>query len=153
MRLPSAGGELDEQFNASAACRQLYHELSYHTLALQDPYFLHQLAVDAYAAQHGGPRVKPIAVTFALVGLYLVWDRDFTGRQVQRVHMALAPTSKEWPRFVAPATRDWLTVRHAVDSPDGEKSEAIREWSRSVWEIWKPEEGRIAELLRAKVGL
>jgi hypothetical protein len=151
--LPAADDNLDERFNASAACRALYHDVLYSTLALQDPAFTHQVAVDAYAAQHAGPRVKPISTTFALVGLYLVRERGFTGRQVQRVHMALAPKSKEWPRFLPPDDRTWLTVQHPAGSPDERKVDAIREWSRSVWQIWKPENERIAALLRTHLGL
>jgi len=150
--LPPDGGDLDERFNAAAACWTLYHELLYYTLAIRDPAFIHQVAVDAYAAQHAGPRVKPISTAFALVGLYLVWERDFTGRQVQQVHMALAPMSKTWPSFSPPSDRAWLTVQHPAASRDQSKVDAIQEWSRSVWHVWKPEEERIAELLRAYLG-
>jgi hypothetical protein len=151
--LPATGGELDERFNATAACRALYHEVLYATLALQDPEFTHQVAIDAYAAQHAGPHVKPITVAFALVGLYLVWERGFTGRQVQRVHTALAPKTKAWPRFSAPDACPWLTVQHPAASPDERRVEAIREWSHSVWQVWKPEEERIASLLQMYLGL
>lgn len=145
--LRSNSVELDERFDASVACRELYDEVLYYTLSLGDRYFTHQLAVDAYAAQHVGPHTKAITTTFALVGLYLVWERGFTGKQVQRVHMALARKSREWPQFSPPTNRNWLTVQHAAESPDEGKQEAIHDWSRSVWERWKYEEERIAELL------
>ena len=34
----------------------------------------HQTSVDAYAAQHVGPQMRPMTVCFALNGLYLVLD-------------------------------------------------------------------------------
>lgn len=52
--------------------------------------FVHQEAVDAYAAQHPGKAPKLIARWFALVGLHLAIDRGMTGRAVQRAHGRLA---------------------------------------------------------------
>jgi hypothetical protein len=149
----SADATLDEHLNASGACRALMHELTYYTLALADPYFIHQVAVDAYAAQHVGPQVKPISTAFALAGLYLVFERDFTGRQVQRVHMEMARRQKEWPRFERPAERRVMTVRDVVLSPDSDKQAAIRAWAQQVWSLWKREEDRIAALLQSRLGL
>lgn len=148
LALPSADGALDDQFSASAACRELMYELTYYTLALGDSYFIHQLAVDAYAAQHVGPAVKPISAAFALVGLYLVFERGFTGRQVQRAHMEIARHKQEWPRFEPPQMKAAMTVRDVLGVPDGEKQDAIRAWARSLWETWKGEENRISAILK-----
>lgn len=147
-QLYSESHELDDRANASQACRDLYHTLSYYTLSLGDFYFIHQLAVDAYAAQHYGPRVKPIGITFALVGLYLVNERDYTGRQVQRVHMALAKKSKVWPSFRAPKEKAALTVQDVVRVPDEQKQEMIKKWHVSVWDVWNSESELIAHLLK-----
>lgn len=145
--LPTADGRLDPQLNASAACRDLMYDLTYYTLALGDAFFIHQVAIDTYAAQHAGPDVKPISTAFGLVGLYLVCERDLTGKQVQRVHMEMGRHKQEWPRFEPPEMSAAMTIRDVLQTPDSEKSEAIREWARSVWETWKPEEGRIVALL------
>jgi hypothetical protein len=48
-----------------------YHALCSYTLARRDAEFIHQHVVDAYMAQRADERTKPIALTFALVGLYL----------------------------------------------------------------------------------
>jgi hypothetical protein len=69
----------------------LYHELSCYTLAHPDPSFIHQHIVDAYTAQHARETTKPIALVFALIGLYLHVEKNFTGRQVQRFHMITSP--------------------------------------------------------------
>jgi hypothetical protein len=146
---PDDSGQIDDRFYASAACRALFNTLSYYTLAQQDSFFIHQVAVDAYTAQHTGPGTKPMTVLFSLAGLYLVNERAFTGHQVQRVHMALARMAREWPRFEPRSDRSWLTVHHPVSAPEDRKRDAIMAWSRSVWEVWKPEEARVAGVLRA----
>ena len=48
-----------------------YEELQYYTLGHGDHTFIHQHAVDAWAAQHADHNTKPITLAFALVGLYL----------------------------------------------------------------------------------
>ena len=100
MRCTGCGAEMRDD---AAGCLGLYHELSVHTLSDRDPTFPHQLAVDAYAAQHAGAAPKPITTAFALIGLYLVNERGFTGRQAQRAHMFLGRRRQEWPRFSPPA--------------------------------------------------
>ncbi len=148
IQLESANSELDDKVNASRACRDLYHLLTYYTTSLGDFYFIHQLAVDAYLAQHHRQQVKPIGITFALVGLYLVNERGYTGKQVQRVHMALANKNKVWPQFSVPKLRAALTVKDVVEAPDEEKQVMIKRWHASVWDIWKSERGTIAGLLK-----
>lgn len=67
------------------------------TLALRlshgDAFFIHQVAVDAYAAQHAGPASKTITIAFALIGLCLLLERGYTGKAVQRAHMH-SPTDR-----------------------------------------------------------
>ena len=50
--LNSKNNLLEKDFNASSACRELYYQLSYYTLALQYEDFSHQLILDTYAGQH-----------------------------------------------------------------------------------------------------
>jgi hypothetical protein len=153
LTVPAGDARLAEGFQASAACREVYLRLTGRTLELRDPGFVHQLAVDAYAAQHYGPPVKPITITFALVGLYLANERSFTGRQVQRTHMALARRRGDWPAFPPVTARAALTVGDVVDYPVPELAAAIRRWSGAVWAIWRHEQGTIAGLLRSRLGI
>src|SRR5260370_7428721 len=118
LMLPSAEEQLDDRYYASAACRQLYDELSAYTLSLQDADFLHQFAVDTYAAQHAGAVVKPIGITFALVGLYLASDHHYTLRQEQKPHILLPRTPKQWPRFRLPGAKPSLTVLDVLNTPE-----------------------------------
>jgi hypothetical protein len=133
------------------ACRALYHQLTAETLSDADPSFPHQLAVDAYAAQHPGASSKPITTAFALIGLHLVCERGFTGRQVQSAHMQLARRRQEWPRFQSPARRGAVTVADVLAAGGDKRNEALSRWVRSVWAAWESEHGRVAALVRERL--
>ena len=139
LRLPGLrGGAPAPQVNASAECQRLCHELSLYTLSHGDPFFIHQVAVDAYAAQHAGPASKPIAIAFALIGLCLLLERGYTGKAVQRAHMGLANRSKRWPSFDPPAHRGNVTVADVLRVvPGSERDTAIMRWASSVWAAWE----------------
>ena len=120
MRLPRLeDGVTNPQVNASAECQRLCHELSLYTLSQGDEFFIHQVAVDAYAAQHAGPASKPITVAFALIGLCLLLERNHTGKAVQRAHMRLANRSKQWPLFDPPAQKGSVTVANVLSTEPG----------------------------------
>jgi hypothetical protein len=87
-----------------------YNELCYYTLAHRDPSFIHQHVVDAFAAQHADEKTKPIKLTFALVGLYLHVEKQFSGKRVQQVHMDLARQKRPWPSFALPSKRGSQTA-------------------------------------------
>lgn len=126
-----------------------YHELQAYTLTHSDPAFIHQYVVDAWTAQHADEQTRPIALTFALVGLYLHVEKGYTGRQVQRVHMALARRRRRWPEFVLPRQRGAITVRQVMAAPAGpERDRAIDAWCASVWEAFRDNQEEVAELLR-----
>ena len=70
------------------------------TLCRSHPAFIHQFVVDAFTAQHADEASKPIAVAFALVGLYLAVERQFSSRQIRLAHMKRARRSgfASWKR-------------------------------------------------------
>ena len=138
----------DEQFNAIIGCRESCYELSYYTLELKDPFFIHQLVVDAYAAQHTGPFVKSISTAFALVGLYLYNEKNYTGRQIQLAHMELANKSKSWPHFDSPHSKHWMTVKDVLALSDIAKEDAIKQWSSTVWDVWRSQEYKVKEIMK-----
>ena len=113
------------------------------TLSLRDTDFIHQHVVDVWAAQHADGNAKPIGTAFALIGLYLHVEKDYTGKQVQRVHMHLGQPHgrgrgrKQWPRFPLPADRGHITVIDVMASPESERASAIDAWCRCVWECWR----------------
>jgi hypothetical protein len=115
-----------------------FHELCYYTLAHRDPSFIHQHVVDAFAAQHADAGTKPIKLTFALVGLYLHVEKQFSGKGVQQVHMELARQKRDWPSFALPHDRGTITVADVLATPAGsERDMAIHAWCASVWKAFR----------------
>ncbi|HKD24938.1 MAG TPA: DUF5946 family protein [Xanthobacteraceae bacterium] len=126
-----------------------YHELSYYTLAHGDPSFIHQYVVDAYTAQCASESSKPIAIVFALIGLYLAVEENRSGKDVQRIHMRLAKKRREWPRFALPQRRGTITVSDVLAAPAGaERDDMIRQWCASVWAAWAESHAEVRALLR-----
>jgi hypothetical protein len=148
--LPKSDEPTNQRVNASAECWSLYGELTGYTVMLGDLTFIHQHFVDTYQAQHPGAPTKPIAVAFGLIGLYLACEKDYTGRQVQHMHMLLANRSKIWPSFTPPAHLGALTIRDALQSPPGAmRDAAIMRWAASVWDAWRAEHERVKSLIAA----
>lgn len=131
-----------------------YNELAFYTLSHPDPAFLHQHLVDAYTAQHADETTKPIAIVFALIGLYLSTEKSFTGKQVQRVHMQLAKRRKVWPRLEPPSELEAITAAEVLAVPPGDdRDEMIRRWCASVWEAWGVHQGLIRRLVRDELDI
>ena len=133
------------------------NQLTAWTLSLGDPEFIHQHVVDAWAAQHADQKSKPIAVAFALIGLYLHLEKGYTGRQVQHVHMQLAqprrrgPGRKDWPQFPLPRTRAKITCAEVMAAPDNERAASIESWCRSVWDSWRESQQQVREWAKVEL--
>jgi hypothetical protein len=128
-----------------------FNELCYYTLAHRDPSFIHQHVVDAFAAQHADEQTKSIKLTFALVGLYLHVEKQFSGRQVQRMHMDLAQQKRRWPSFALPHDRGPTTVADVLAVPPGpERDKAIHAWCASVWQAFRDCRQTVVDLLRER---
>lgn len=146
--VPATGATAPERSCASGECFERYGELSAYTLSLRDPEFLHQLVVDAYAAQHAGPPSKPLTTCFALVGLCLVCEHGLSGRAVQRAHRLLAEEKRDWPHFAPPPSERSLTVANVLEAPPGlTRNQAVRRWTESVWNIWHGQHSQVRALV------
>ena len=128
---------------------EAYHELCGYTLTHGDAAFIHQHVVDAHAAQCAGPGGKPIGLAFALAGLYLHVEKQFTGRQVQLAHMKLAKQKRAWQAFALPSHRGALTALDVMAAPPGPaRDAAIDAWCRDVWEAFAETRPAVDALLR-----
>ncbi len=135
--LPAAGGVPSGRCNASSECLRAYSDLLCYTVAKQDKDFIHQHAVDTYAAQHTGGTTRNITAVFGLIGLYLALEKGYTGTQEQQAHMRIARIRKEWPRLEPPACRAALNVMDVLDAPGGPVRDAmIRQWMAAIWDTW-----------------
>lgn len=122
-----------------------HEELQLYTLALGDAEFAHQHVADAWTLQPADERTKPVALAFALLGLYLHLERGFTGRQVQRVHMDLARRREAVPVLRVSPARGTLTVLAVMAAPPGpERLRALDEWCASVWQAYASEHAAVA---------
>ena len=131
------------------ADQESYDALCCYTLQHGDATFIHQHVVDAFAAQQADERTKPIGLVFALVGLYLHVERDFTGKQVQRAHMTLAVRKRQWPAIVLPSGRGRMTAADVLAIPEGQaRDSAIDDWCRSVWAEFAANRQTLVALLR-----
>jgi hypothetical protein len=129
-----------------------YDELCFYTRAHGSPSFIHQHVVDAYAAQHADESTKPISVAFALIGLYLYIERNYSGKEVQRAHMALTKRRKFWPRFKIPTERGRVTVSYVIAAPAGnERDNLIRQWCASVWAAWRESHEEVRKLVQTEM--
>jgi len=125
-----------------------YDKLRCYTLLHRAPSFIHQHVVDAFTAQHANDQTKPIGLTFALVGLYLLVERRFSGKQIQRVHARLASNKRPWPVFMLPLDRGLMTVVDVTATPEGvERDAAIYAWCSSVWGAFHENRRAVVELL------
>ncbi len=125
-----------------------YHELCCYTLTLGDPAFLHQHVVDAFAAQDAREQDRPIRLTFALIGLYLHVEQKLSGKQVQRVHMALARRKRPWPSFARPEDRGVITAADVLAVPAGPgRDRMIHDWCACVWAAFRENRPLVVALL------
>lgn len=135
--------------NTKESEQEKYHELAYYTLSHRDPSFIHQHAVDAFTAQNANENSKPIAIMFALIGLYLYVEKNYTGRRIQQIHMKLGAGKNKWPEFQLPSGRGEVNISSVLAAPPGkERDYMIRKWCVSVWESYKDSRGIIEEILR-----
>ena len=71
---------------------------------------------------------------FALVGLYLRVERNFTGRRVQQVHRRLRKRRKQWFPPQLPEQPGAIVISDVLAAAPGNRRDAmIRKWCISVW--------------------
>jgi hypothetical protein len=125
-----------------------YYELSYYTLSLRDAAFIHQYFVDAYTVQNASVDTRPIALTFALAGLYLYIEKGYTGREVQLFHLKMSQRKRVWPKIDIPHERGSITIMGVLNAaPDPQREDAIHKWCKSVWQAYKESREVIVDLV------
>ena len=138
--------------NQRKSAQEMFYELSYYTVTHPDPAFIHQHAVDAFTAQNADENTKPIAITFALIGLYLHIEKKFTGKEVQNAHIKLGKHRKKWPKFNLPENRGNINILDVINVLKGPKrDEMINEWCISVWEAYRGSHRTVAYLVQTEL--
>ena len=116
---------------------KLFEELSFYTLSHSDSdYFIHQLIVDAFTAQTADKDTKKISLFFSLVGLYLLIEKDYTGKQIQQAHTVLSNYKDYIPEIKLPENRGEITISEVLKS-ELNRDEMIKKWCSSVWKEYE----------------
>jgi len=132
--------------------QEMFYDLSCYTQTHPDPSFIHQYAVDAFAAQNADENAKPITLAFALIGLYLHLEKNFSGKEVQMAHVKLAKHRKQWPLFNLPKFRGNITIYDVINALKGPKrDEMIEKWCISVWEAYSESHEKVADLVQTEL--
>ena len=129
------------------SARAAYDEVYVDTMGR--PGFILQHVVDAFVVQTASNHSKPITVVFGLVGLYLRVEKQYSGHQVQQVHMKLGREKRGWPSICFPEDQGRITVVDVLAASAGpERDKAIDDWCRSVWTAFSGNRQIIVALLR-----
>ncbi len=116
---------------------KLFEELSFYTLSHSDSdYFIHQLIVDAFTAQTADKDSKKISLVFSLIGLYLLIEKKYTGKQIQQAHIALSNFKNYIPEIKLPENRGEFTISDVLNN-ELNRDEMIKKWCFSVWYAYK----------------
>lgn len=129
---------------------QTYLDLSLYTLSHKSKDFIHQHIVDAYTAQTADKQTKPIALVYALAGLYLHLVQNYTGRQVQLAHIEMSKKTKVFNEITLPENRGQITVAEVLRTPVGfQRDEMIHNWCMSVWDAYSNEHNKVVEMTKS----
>ena len=138
--LPELDGPVHAYIGSSPACWARYGEVL--AREFQDPawFRLHQVTVDAYAAQHPGvPERRSIqSVALHLITLGLILECGLDPANAPQVHKRLMPR----PDFVwlkPPPMAGRLTVTNVLGASDpAEHERRVLAWGADVWSAWAP---------------
>ena len=109
---------------------------------------VHQLTVDAYAAQHAGGNHRDKSVIIHLSGLHLVLDRRLRPTVVPPLFQQLATVVRVWPHLPPLAVKWAVTVFDvALAESVEDHARLVREWANCVWRAWSPHHQAISDFL------
>lgn len=129
--------------------QEKFEELSVYTLSLGDQEFIHQHAVDAFAVQTADETTKTIKIFFALAGLYLSVEKNYTGKEVQNAHVQMSRNKEAFSHFnvVLPEFRGEITVADVLHLPPGAaRNDMICRWRDAVWAAFGKQRSEIIAL-------
>lgn len=139
----------DGYFNCSPECWVLFEEVLAGVSA--DPAYhpVHQLVIDAYAAQHAGGKHPDRSVLVHLVGLYAAFELRMPFVEIPTLLKRLATQTANWPHLrqpVLPAPLTVLEMATADCAQDGVSLAAT--WANAVWNSWAEQHDVIARFVR-----
>lgn len=152
--LPVEEGPVHAYIGASPACWRHYGELL--AREYQDPawFGVHQITVDAYAAQHPGrPERRAIqSVAVHLMTLGAAIERGLDPANAPGLHKRMVRRLRyRW--LEPPSMEGRLSVLHplAARDPDAHRR-LVWEWGRDVWDAWANHHETIWSWLEVSLG-
>jgi Family of unknown function (DUF5946) len=115
----------------------------------EDPALLdavHQLTVDAYAAQHPAGQ-PPKSLDAHLVSLYVALERGRDPSEAREALKNFVETPTLFPELPVPANLGPLTIADVAAASHEQHCETVRRWAQQVWSAWSESHARIAALL------
>jgi len=138
-RLPDVDSGGHRYLGASPGCWAVYSEVLAREYSDVRYGSVHQLTVDAYAAQHPGkPGSQTMqSVALHLISLYLQLEMGASPMQVIRVRQTGAKEKGRFSWLTPPEDPGRLTIVHVHQARDAnEHIERVTAWAHSVWTAW-----------------
>jgi hypothetical protein len=154
LELPAVDAPTHAYLGASPACWTLYGEVLAREYSSPELAVVHQLTVDAYAAQHpGAPErrtVQSLALHLVTLGLWVEDGAD--PRRGPSLHARLAARGG-YTWLEPPRPNGRLTVadvRRAAGA--AEHRSAVDAWARDVWRAWEPHHATMRAWAEERLG-
>lgn len=152
-RTPDIDGPTHPYMVSSPGCWQAFAELQADELTRFGYPPAHGLAVDAYAATHGGDgsqRRDRQSVCLHLTAMCLLLETDGGPEARMTLLREMTTTKADWPTLRRPHGTPSLNLQHAATAVDVEGySNRVDQWAHAVWNFWTPEHPRVRALLNA----
>ena len=138
---PDHGEPAPAEHRASAACSAAYGQVLARSYTDPACRRVHQMVVDAYAAQHAGGttrrQVQTVALCLMTLCLFVEDDVDIT--EGPALHKAMVAHRPDFTWLAPPPRPGLLTVADVLtaESPT-EHCRVVREWGAQVWQAWSP---------------
>lgn len=154
VELPEFDGPVHAYIGASPACWAKFGLLL--AREYEDPtwFRLHQMTVDAYAAQHPGApgRRSTQSVALHLMTLGMVLERGLDPTDAPRLHAAMAHRP-DFHWLDPPWMGGRMKVTDVLEAEDVAAHERrVRAWGADVWEAWSPYHATVWEWVEASLG-
>lgn len=140
------GATTPQEMSASAACFALYGQVLARSYTHPAYRRVHQMVVDAYAAQHAGGTGRRVVQSTALclMTLCLFVEEDVDPLEGPALHKRMVAHRPAFTWLAPPSQPGLMTVADVVAATDAfEHCKLVREWGQQVWQAWVPHHATI----------
>lgn len=148
LTVPEVGGPVPAGHVTSPACYQLYGELLARDYSDSDYRRVHQMIVDAYAAQHAGGtgRREVQTVGLCLMTLCLFCEDGVDPAQGPALHRRMVARRPDFTWLEPPDQHHLMTVADVLTARTAVEHENLaRRWACQVWRAWVKHHDTIRE--------